>query len=158
MRLAGLQRRPWGLGYRWFMGNGDQADREVADQILSGMDHAKRHLKEDCTIAQAQAQEADAIRECRAIQAKLRELAALYTGWSRFFLVTSSSGHIHSSMHCSTCRDTTTYGWMPELSGKTEAEAVARLGPALCSVCFATAPVEHVGGKISAAKAKELAA
>lgn len=47
-----------------------------------------------------------------------------YTGWSRFFLVTSSQGHIHSSMRCTSCYRTTQYGWLPELSGKTEVETV----------------------------------
>jgi hypothetical protein len=56
--------------------------------------------------------------------------------WSRFFLVTSSDGHIHSSMSCSTCRVTTEFGWLPELSGQTEADAVAAHGPLLCTVCF----------------------
>jgi uncharacterized small protein (DUF1192 family) len=77
--------------------------------------------------------------------------------WSRFFLVTSSSGHIHSSMHCSTCRPTTTYGWLPELSGSTEAEAVEQHGPALCSVCFPSAPVEWQGGKLTKAQAERAA-
>lgn len=67
--------------------------------------------------------------------------------WSRFFLVTSSSGHIHSSMCCSTCnkgRKATTFALLPELSGKDEKAAVDKLGPALCSVCFPSAPVEFV--------------
>lgn len=92
------------------------------------------------------------------LEADMAELEATYTGWSRFFLVTSSAGHVHSSMHCSTCRPTTAYGWLPNLSGKTEAEAVAELGPNLCSVCFPSAPVEHVGGKITKAAAAKLAA
>lgn len=62
--------------------------------------------------------------------------------WSRFFLVTSSHGHIHASRNCSTCRPTTEYGWLPNLSGATEAETVAEHGPMLCSICFPTAPVE----------------
>lgn len=88
----------------------------------------------------------------------VRKLDMLYTGWSRFFLVTSSAGHVHSSTGCHTCRDTTTYGWMPELSGKSEAEAVAELGAVLCSACFPTAPVAHQGGKITKAQASKLAA
>lgn len=78
--------------------------------------------------------------------------------WSRFFLVTSSAGHVHSSMYCHTCKPTTTYGWLPELSGKSEEEAVAALGTVLCSVCFPSAPVAHTGGKITKAKAAKLAA
>lgn len=88
----------------------------------------------------------------------VRELGYLYTGWSRFFLVTSSAGHVHSSTGCHTCRDTTTYGWMPELSGKGEIEAVAELGTVLCSACFPSAPVAHQGGKITKAQAVKLAA
>jgi hypothetical protein len=82
------------------------------------------------------------------------ELEAEYTGWSRFFLVTSSPGHVHSSMHCSTCRPTTRYGWLPQLSGSDEATAVDELGPTLCTVCFPSAPTEWTEGKkITAAQA-----
>ena len=62
--------------------------------------------------------------------------------WSRFFLVSNSGGHIHSSMHCSTCYPTTRYAWLPELSGQSEPEAVAAHGAILCTVCYPTAPVE----------------
>lgn len=86
------------------------------------------------------------------------QLNDLYTGWSRFFLVTSSKGHIHSSMSCSTCRPTTSYGWLPELSGRTEADCVAEFGAALCTVCYPSAPVEWVGGFISKADAERRAA
>lgn len=92
------------------------------------------------------------------LQAEADELEATYTGWSRFFLVTSSTGHIHSSMACSTCRPTTTFGWLPGLSGKTEEDAVAEHGPALCSVCFPSAPVEWTAEKITAARAARAAA
>lgn len=90
-----------------------------------------------------------------------REAAAqaAYTGWSRFFVVTSSAGHVHSSTSCSTCRPTTMYGWLPELSGKDEATAVAELGPTLCTVCFPTAPVDWTAGKkLTAAQAARKAA
>lgn len=94
------------------------------------------------------------------LDGQIAELEELYAArpWSRFFLVTSSTGHVHASMYCSTCRWSTTYGWLPELSGKTEAEAVAELGAVLCSVCFPSAPVEHQGGKITKAQAAKLAA
>lgn len=71
-------------------------------------------------------------------------------GWSRFFTVQQHNGHIHSGMNCSTCNrngSKTSFGWNPELSGLTEAEAVAKLGPNLCTVCFPTAPVEWTVGK-----------
>lgn len=65
--------------------------------------------------------------------------------WSRFFVV--HNGHIHSSRSCTTCYPTTEYGWIPELSGLTEADAVASQGTILCSICFPSAPVEWTVGK-----------
>lgn len=90
---------------------------------------------------------------------QMAPLEAVYAEnrWSRFFLVTSSPGHIHSSMYCSTCRFTTTYGWLPQLSGESEETAVAEHGPALCSVCFPSAPVAWQGGKITKATASAAA-
>ena len=61
---------------------------------------------------------------------------ALYKGWTRFFLVQ----HIHSSQHCSSFRPRTRIGWLPDVSGLTEAEAVAAHGEALCTICFPSAP------------------
>lgn len=75
------------------------------------------------------------------------ERQADYTGWSRFFLVTNVGGHIHRDMSCSTCFPTTQYAWLHELSGLTEAEAVAEYGEILCSVCFPSAPVEWTNGE-----------
>lgn len=75
------------------------------------------------------------------------ERQADYKGWSRFFLVTNVGGHIHRDMSCSTCFPTTQYAWLYELSGLTEAEAVAEYGEILCSVCFPSAPVEWTNGK-----------
>ena len=50
-------------------------------------------------------------------------------------------------MHCSTCYVDTSFGWLPELSGLTETDAVKEYGAVLCSVCYPSAPVEYVGGK-----------
>ena len=79
-------------------------------------------------------------------------------GWSRFFLV--QGGHIHSSMSCSTCNNgesLTQFGWLPALSGLTEAEAVAEHGAILCTVCFPSAPVEWTNGRELEAEAKKAA-
>lgn len=99
--------------------------------------------------------------EARKVIAEIkRQIARLedqYTGWSRFFLVTSSAGHIHSSMRCDTCYPDTTYGWLPELSGKTETIAIFEVGEALCARCFPSAPKEWKLGKITAAKAQKMA-
>lgn len=60
-----------------------------------------------------------------------------YTGWTRFYLVQ----HIHNTTHCSSFRPTTRIGWLPDVSGLTEAEAVAAHGETLCTICFPSAPV-----------------
>lgn len=91
-----------------------------------------------------------AVDEMAAVEVEVAPYAAEYQRrpWLRFFSV--HKGHIHNSMDCSTCnRDgkSTRFGWHPELSGLTEAEAVAKLGPSLCTVCFPTAPVEWTIGK-----------
>jgi hypothetical protein len=75
------------------------------------------------------------------------EIDDLYNAkpWSRYWLVTSSDGHIHRSCHCHTCNKglkRTGFALTPSLSGKQASEAVAALGPALCTACFPEAPVE----------------
>lgn len=88
--------------------------------------------------------EAEEIRD--RLEAEIQPLEALYTGWSRFFLVTNTNGHIHSSRGCSTCYENTQYAWLPTLSGKTEKDAVEEIGEILCSVCFPSAPVAWTTG------------
>lgn len=81
----------------------------------------------------------------RAIEGRIAEHEMGYAGWSRFFLVTSSSGLVHSSMHCSTCnkgRKATQFALLPSFSGRPVDGLVDLVGPALCSVCFSSAPTE----------------
>lgn len=66
-------------------------------------------------------------------------------GWSRYFIVTSSTGHIHSSTSCHTCnkgKNATTFALVYAMSDTTADFAVELLGPSLCSICFPNAPVE----------------
>jgi hypothetical protein len=94
-----------------------------------------------------------AVLQLRAIEAQAEPLNDEFQrrgGWSRFFTVQQHNGHIHSSMNCTTCNrgtSATQFGWNPELSGLSEAEAVAKLGPSLCTVCFPSAPVEWTVGR-----------
>lgn len=88
----------------------------------------------------------------KAKEAEVKAQEALYTGWSRFFLVLNPDGHIHSSRSCSTCQWDTRFGWLPDVSGLTEAEAVAAHGERLCTVCFPSAPVEWCEGYKSQTK------
>lgn len=82
-----------------------------------------------------------------------REHEANYTGWDRYWLVTSSPGHIHSSMGCSSCKVTTTYALVPSLSASTAEAAIEMFGPAMCTVCFPAAPT---GLKVSKALAESV--
>ena len=66
--------------------------------------------------------------------------------WSRFYLVTNTNGHIHSSTTCSTCYPTPQYAWLTSLSGLREEDAVKAEGEILCSVCFPSAPVAWTNG------------
>jgi hypothetical protein len=118
--------------------------------------------KKDLTVGHSPQSALKAFREADETVAEIEDEISIaeeaYTGWSRFFLVTSSQGHIHSSMHCSSCRPTTTFGWLPQLSGKEEEEAVKAHGPALCSVCFPSAPVEWTSEKVKKAAANKAVA
>lgn len=63
-------------------------------------------------------------------------------GWTRAWLVDNNNGHVHNSQLCWTCNARTRFGWLPQVSGQTEAEAVAEFGAILCTVCFPSAPSE----------------
>jgi hypothetical protein len=147
---AGVVTRLWGAETKRGWGSEDQYHSfDEAVVILS------QREDRDSSIELAEYEQTTAIIEATEEAIEIAE--SEYTGWSRFFLVTSSQGHIHSSLRCSSCRQSTTYGWLPELSGKTEAETVKIHGPALCTVCFPSAPVEDTGYKITASRAQELA-
>jgi hypothetical protein len=60
--------------------------------------------------------------------------------WARYYRVTNSNGHIHSSMHCTTCFPTTQYAWVYDLADRPEAEMVEEFGEKACTVCFPDAP------------------
>jgi hypothetical protein len=82
------------------------------------------------------------------IQRRIGELDAVWQQyrWARFFLVLNNNGHIHKTMRCPTCYDTTRFAWLPKLAAMTETEAVAQEGAILCTICFPTAPVEWTNG------------
>ncbi len=90
----------------------------------------------------------DAVRD---VEDQIERLESVWEshGWSRFFWCKANGGHIHSSMNCSTCnrgRADTEFGWLPNISGASELEAVEEYGGHLCTVCFRSAPVEWTDG------------
>lgn len=136
-RAAGDRKTGYGRDAYWSMTNTEMeeklTDRANADGPRSyAARNALRDLQADQELVKGTQD------QIGAFDAVFRQRG----GWSRFFLVSSNNGHIHSSMHCSTCRPTTQFGWLPEVSGKTEEEAVAAHGAMLCTVCFPSAPLD----------------
>jgi len=79
-------------------------------------------------------------KEVAVCKEKLAALEALYTGWSRAYLVRNSNGHIHKHLNCSTCFPTTQYVWLTEMSGRDELEIAFLAGEKACTICYAHAP------------------
>jgi hypothetical protein len=62
--------------------------------------------------------------------------------WTRAFLVINSNGHVHSSMGCNTCFDSTRYTWLVQYSNDNEATIVSDAGETACTVCYPSAPAK----------------
>jgi hypothetical protein len=127
--------------------------RQIAKDIKSlagraNMKHNQTEARQAEYAARIAGMEAK-LDEMRPVREEKRQAAidfdeANYTGWNRFFLVQ----HIHSNRYCSSFRPTTRVGWLPSVSGLTEAEAVAEHGATLCTICFPSAPVELTTAKV----------
>lgn len=95
----------------------------------------------DERIAEAQRQLEANREEARPLEAEFHSRG----GWTRAFLATSSNGHVHSSMDCSTCNKMgklTRFAWMTDYSDQDEQEIVAAAGERACTTCYPSAPVE----------------
>ena len=109
------------------------------ERMLAHYAPGARRVRIEVAIAAKREQAAAITAEAEPLRDAARALdAELYEGWARFFMVQ----HIHASAHCSSFRSTTRVGWLPSVSGLTEAEAVAEHGSTLCTICFPSAPVE----------------
>lgn len=84
----------------------------------------------------------DAIEEARAETLPYEAEFTRRGGWTRAWLVDNTNGHVHNSMNCSTCFETTRFGWLPQVSGFDEAEIVAQAGEKACTICYPSAPAE----------------
>ncbi|MGV9748095.1 hypothetical protein ACWDTG_24795 [Rhodococcus zopfii] len=125
---------------RWAMT--DQAAYDRLVELLGTPNPAPR-LRDYAYLIDRLAQYRDARA---AITAEIDAAEAPYraTPWPRFYLV--DRGHIHAHPHCHTLRPSTRLGWLPDLSGDTEADAVTAHGPLLCTHCFPSAPVAWTVG------------
>jgi hypothetical protein len=130
-----------------------RAEKANAERVAKGLEPMDRPYGIDIDREQYRIAKCD--EHIAELEAEAAPLHALYSEhrWSRFFLVLNTNGHIHRDMSCSTCFITTDFGWLPELSGLTEADAVEQQGEILCSVCFPSAPVEWTNGRSNTDKA-----
>jgi hypothetical protein len=145
----------------------DAAHREAGDkQHYQGRRRVWGMPAETALAAapKARAQRAPLLAELAGIAAEITAMNEIYrtAPWTRFFpSITKSNSHIHESLSCRTLHFDTRMSWAPELSGKTEAQAVADLDEALCSVCFPSAPValhNYVSKRSQAEQAERAAA
>ncbi len=126
-----------------------ELQEKAQDKLRSGQ-YAGSYVERE--IREKLAKHDTLIAQHGAIRDQAAPLEAIYRAeqWSRFFIVQNNNGHIHSSMECSTCNrqtsERTRFGWLPNLSGLNEADAVEAHGMILCSVCFPSAPVEWTNG------------
>ena len=91
------------------------------------------------------AKQIDALLIKRApLKDRVRELSRIYdrSPWTRAFLVINSNGHVHSSMTCNTCFDSTRYTWLVQYSNDNEATIVSDAGETACTVCYPSAPAD----------------
>jgi hypothetical protein len=68
-------------------------------------------------------------------------------GWTRYYLVTNSNGHVHKDRSCERCFHDTQYAWLYEQSGLSAEELVELAGEKACTVCFPWAPVDTLKQK-----------
>lgn len=114
--------------------------------------------KNPARVAALEAEIAAAHASLEALRAEAAPLEAIYNAkpWTRFYLV--SAGHLHRSTYCSSLRWNTRLGWLPEYSGKSEAEIVKMAGEACCTICYPSAPVNRPSMLPVHVKAREEAA
>ena len=78
------------------------------------------------------------------VNVEIKKLNAIYDQdpWTRAFLVLASNGHVHSSMDCSTCFETTRYNWLIQYSNDDEKTIVEDAGKDACTICYPSAPAD----------------
>jgi hypothetical protein len=118
-----------------------QIETMVEDESLDIRVRGYR-LQEVLEAAQAHEVATGAVKALEAAQQPYNDEWERRGRWTRAFIVTNANGHVHRSMHCSTCFPTTRYHWLTEMSDHDEAEIVEKAGQDACTVCYPSAPVE----------------
>lgn len=130
----------------------DQAIAEIEQRRYAALDQAKaakRRLRSTMALRNPVAADVDYHQgqiekfnaEATQISAEREPYDAEFTrrgGWTRFFHVE----HLHTSTWCPSFRPTTRIGWLPEYSGRSEAEMIDAAGDMVCTKCVPDAPVK----------------
>ena len=117
----------------------------VNSKILDAEDSIEFYAKNyPSRVAEIQKRIAELKEQKAKIQAEINKLDAIYKQdpWTRAFLVINSNGHVHSSMNCNTCFDTTRYNWLIQYSNDDENTIVEDAGQDACTICYPSAPAE----------------
>lgn len=145
--MAGDRKSYVGRDLRWKM-----TAAQVWDQLRALMNvHGDTFdVRYGLKPSEALAREQEKVAALAGVMGQIGEMEKVYREhrWTRYFPCLNADGHIHSSYRaCPSVRFDTAMAWYPQLSGKTVEDAVAELGPTLCSICFALAPVEWCRSK-----------
>ena len=132
-RIAGYRRSIYDVETDKFSRAGRRARNKAGELTASALE-SLAHLREEIERYQTKIDELDA--EAAPFDAEFERRGR----WFRYFLVTSSDGHVHRGMNCSTCWPTTEYVWLVELADKSAEAMVERYGIKACTVCFPDAP------------------
>lgn len=118
-------------------------ERVVSDQQVIDWAQAGRLLADPTEVAKTLDRMAAANEHLASVNEQFGRLNAEYERrpWRRY--ITVPGGHVHSGIWCAggSIGPRTLRAWMPELSGASVADAIARLATTMCTHCFPDAPV-----------------
>jgi hypothetical protein len=112
--------------------------------IREDIKHAAKYNSSEATIKSYSDKVDELLIQRAPLKDRVRELNLIYIAdpWTRAFLVKGSDGHVHSSMECSTCFDTTQFFWLTQYSAHNEDLIVADAGETACTICYPSAPAD----------------
>lgn len=114
------------------------------------LDYIIKNPLSEQALAKAEADAKELAERHFILDNELMMLHAEYNGrggWNRFYLVTNSNGHVHTTMDCDTCFDTTDFGWLVQFSGTDREEMGKLAGMDACARCFPGLPAEIMKAK-----------
>lgn len=118
----------------------DSAYRAVAKKIdlFVTDNHMRLYVTE--TPEELNAKRVELGARMETLRNELDPLRAEYTRrpWARYWRVDNSNGHVHTSIACRNTRETTAFGWLPQVSGFTPEQVVELAGKYTCLTCFPT--------------------